>query len=163
MKQLQTNYIYPIGGYFELELPLHPELHAKAIALNSGRFCLEYLLRCRKYNKVYVPYFTCDTAVEPIIKLGIIYEFYHIDKAYRIIDDIKLAEDEALLYTNYWGLQNEYCNKLAEKYGNQLILDYTQVFFSKPIAGIDTFYSCRKYFGVPDGGYLYSDVVADLR
>ena len=60
-----------IGGYFELELPLHPELHAEAIALNSGRFCLEYLLRCRKYNKVYVPYFTCDTAVEPIIKLGI--------------------------------------------------------------------------------------------
>ena len=151
-----------IGGYFELELPLHPELHAEAIALNSGRFCLEYLLRCRKYNKVYVPYFTCDTAVEPIIKLGIPYEFYHIDQAYRIIEDIKLAEDEALLYTNYWGLQNEYCEKLVEKYGNQLILDYTQAFFSKPIAGIDTFYSCRKYFGVPDGSYLYTDAIADL-
>lgn len=41
-----------IGGYFELELPLYPELHAEAMALNSGRFCLEYLLRCRKYNKV---------------------------------------------------------------------------------------------------------------
>ena len=150
-----------IGGYFELELPLHPELHAEAIALNSGRFCLEYLLRCRKYNKVYVPYFTCDTAVEPIIKLGIACEFYHIDKAYRIIDDITLAEDEALLYTNYWGLQNEYCEILAAKYGKQLILDYTQAFFSKPIVGIDTFYSCRKYFGVPDGGYLYTDAIAD--
>ena len=151
-----------IGGYFELELPLHPELHAEAIALNSGRFCLEYLLRCRKYNKVYVPYFTCDTAVEPIIKLGIPYEFYHIDKAYRIIDDIKLAEDEALLYTNYWGLQNEYCEILAAKYGKQLILDYTQAFFSNPISGIDTFYSCRKSFGVPDGGYLYTDAIADF-
>lgn len=41
----------PIGGYFELELPLHPELHAEAIALNSGRFCFEYLLRCHKYKK----------------------------------------------------------------------------------------------------------------
>lgn len=152
----------PIGGYFELELPLYPELHAEAIALNSGRFCLEYLLRCRKYNKVYVPYFTCDTAIEPIIKLGIPYEFYHIDKAYRIIDDIKLAEDEALLYTNYWGLQYEYCEKLAAKYGKQLILDHTQAFFSNPISGIDTFYSCRKYFGVPDGGYLYTDGVADF-
>lgn len=151
-----------IGGYFELELPLYPELHAEAIALNSGRFCLEYLLRCRKYNKVYVPYFTCDTAVEPIIKLSIPYEFYHIDKAYRIIDDIKLAEDEALLYTNYWGLQNEYCEILAAKYGKQLILDYTQAFFSNPISGIDTFYSCRKYFGVPDGGYLYTDAIADF-
>ena len=45
----------PIGGYFELELPCFPEYHAKAIALNSGRFCLEYILRCRKYKKVYVP------------------------------------------------------------------------------------------------------------
>ena len=152
----------PIGGYFELELPRQQEIHSKAIALNSGRFCLEYLLRCRKYNKVYVPYFTCDTAIEPIIKLGMAYEFYHIDKAYRIIDDITLAEDEALLYTNYWGLQNQYCEKLAAKYGTQLILDYTQAFFSKPIHGIDTFYSCRKYFGVPDGGYLYTDATANF-
>ena len=45
----------PIGGYFELELPLHSELHADAIALNGGRFCLEYLLRCRKYSKIYIP------------------------------------------------------------------------------------------------------------
>lgn len=50
----------PIGGYFELELPLHSELHADAIALNGGRFCLEYLLRCRKYSKIYIPYFTCN-------------------------------------------------------------------------------------------------------
>lgn len=152
----------PIGGYFELELPLHPELHAEAIALNSGRLCFEYLLRCRKYKKVYVPYFTCDTAIEPINNLGIPYEFYHIDKEYRIVGDITLAEDEALLYTNYWGLQNEYCEILAAQYGKQLILDYTQAFFSKPIAGIDTFYSCRKYFGVPDGGYLYTDGIADF-
>ena len=162
MVESNSKIIKPIGGYFELELPCNQEIHSKAIALNSGRFCLEYLLRCRKYKKVYVPYFTCDTAVEPIIKLGIPYEFYHIDKEYRIIDDIKLAEDEALLYTNYWGLQNQYCEKLAAKYGKQLILDYTQAFFSNPISGIDTFYSCRKYFGVPDGGYLYTDAIADF-
>ena len=162
MVESYSKIIKPIGGYFELDLPQHPELHSEAIALNSGRFCFEYLLRYRKYKKVFVPYFTCDTAVEPIIKLGIAYEFYHTDKAYRIVDDISLAEDEALLYTNYWGLQNEYCDKLAEKYGKQLILDFTQAFFSKPIAGIDTFYSCRKYFGVPDGGYLYSEAEADF-
>ena len=109
-----------------------------------------------------MPYFTCDTAIDPIIKFGIAYEFYHIDKAYRIVDDITLAEDEALLYTNYWGLQNECCEKLAAKYGKQLILDYTQAFFSNPISGIDTFDSCRKYFGVPDGAYLYTDAIADF-
>ena len=59
-------------------------------------------------------------------------------------------------------MQNQYCEKLAAKYGKQLILDYTQAFFSNPISGIDTFYSCRKYFGVPDGGYLYTDAIADF-
>lgn len=154
--------ITPIGGYFELELPRFPEYHAGATALNSGRFCLEYVLRCRKYKKVYVPYFTCDSAVEPMRKLGIPCEFYHIDKEYRITDDIALNKDEALMYTNYWGLQDGYCKLLAGKYGTHLTLDYTQAFYSRPICGIDTFYSCRKFFGVPDGGYLYTDARADF-
>ena len=158
----ETNLIKPIGGYFELELPVYPELHADAIALNSGRFCLEYVLRCRHYKKVYVPYFTCDSAIEPIKKLGIPYEFYHIDKEYRIIGEICLNDGEALMYTNYWGLQDAYCQLLASKYGRRLILDYTQAFYSEPIIGIDTFYSCRKFFGVPDGGYLYTDAQADF-
>lgn len=158
----QENNITAIGGYFELELPRFPELHAEAIALNSGRFCLEYILRCKKYSKVYVPYFTCDSAVEPLEKLGIPYEFYHIDKDYHITDEICLQDGEALMYTNYWGLQDDYCKQLACQYQQQLILDYTQAFFSKPIAGIDTFYSCRKFLGVPDGGYLYTDAKIDF-
>lgn len=146
----------PIGGYFELELPSHREWHADAIALNSGRFCLEYILKSRKYTKIFVPYYTCDSAVEPVEKLGIPYEFYHIDESYRIVEDIIIQDHQALLYTNYWGLQDEYCIELSKKYGSQLILDYTQAFYAQPISGIDTFYSCRKFFGVSDGGYLYT-------
>ena len=151
-----------VGGYFELELPFTKGYHPDAIALNSGRFCLEYVLRCRKYKCIYVPLYTCDTAIEPVIRLGIPYKFYRIDRDFRLAEEIILQKDEALLYTNYWGLKDAYCNELALKYGKQLILDYTQAFFSRPIDGIDTFYSCRKYFGVPDGGYLYTDAVADF-
>jgi hypothetical protein len=159
---MHNSRITPIGGYFELELPRFPEYHSSARALNSGRFCLEYILRCRKYEKVYVPYFTCDSVVEPLVRLGVPYEFYHIDEEYRIAKSIRLGEGEALLYTNYWGLQGDYCRELAKWYGAQLILDYTQAFFSQPIEGVDTFYSCRKFFGVPDGGYLYTDAKADF-
>jgi len=153
----------PIGGYFSLELSAFPEYHTNGIRLNSGRFGLEYILRCRKYTKVYVPYFTCDTAVDPIIKLGIAYEFYHINQDYHIVEDIHLNEGEALMYTNYWGLQTPYCKYLAQIYGRQLILDYTQAFFETPILGIDTFNSCRKFFGVPDGGYVFTESVADFQ
>lgn len=152
----------PIGGYFELELPRYQEYHAGAIALNSGRFCLEYILRCKKIKKVYVPFYTCDSVVQPIENLDISYQFYHIDTKYQITDDIHLLDGDVLLYTNYWGLLDSYCRELANKYKNQLILDYTQAFYSLPIEGIDTFYSCRKYFGVPDGAYLYTDAKADF-
>lgn len=150
-----------IGGYFSLELPLREEYHKNAIRLNTGRNCLEYILRTRGYTKVYVPYYTCEAVMEPIYKLGISYEFYHVDIHFEIIDRFTLKADEALLYTNYFGLKQRYVEQLAEKTGTRLIVDNTQAFYAKPIQGIDTFYTCRKFFGVADGAYLYTDKLLD--
>ena len=58
----------------------------------------------------------------------------------------------------YAGLSQK---QLAEKTGEHLIVDNTQAFYAKPIAGIDTFYTCRKFFGVADGAYLYTDNLLD--
>ena len=150
-----------IGGYFSLELPVREEYHKDAIRLNTGRNCLEYILRARGYKKVYVPYYTCEAVMEPINKLGIPYEFYHIDIHLEISDRFTLKADEALLYTNYFGLKQRYVEQLAEKTGTRLIVDNTQAFYAKPIQGIDTFYTCRKFFGVADGAYLYTDKLLD--
>jgi len=146
-----------IGGYFELELPHHEEYHKDALRLNSGKNCLEYILRCRNYSKVYIPYYTCDVVLKPFEKLGVPYEFYHINIQLELAQEMQLKSGEALLYTNYYGLKLRYTEKLAQKYGGSLIVDNTQAFYAKPIKGIDTFYTCRKYFGVPDGAYLYCD------
>lgn len=150
-----------IGGYFSLELPLNKEYHDNAIRLNTGRNCLEYILKVRKYKKVYIPYYTCDVVLEPFKKTGTTYEFYHINIHLELASDIKLDEGEVLLYTNYYGLKQRYVENLAALYGKQLIVDNTQAFYSKPIPGIDTFYTCRKFFGVPDGAYLYCDKELD--
>lgn len=40
-----------IGGFFELELPQKEEYHSKAIRLNTGRNCLEYILKSNNYKK----------------------------------------------------------------------------------------------------------------
>ena len=150
-----------IGGYFSLELPQREEHHKHAIQLNTGRNCLEYILRVRGYKKVFVPYYTCEAVMEPIHKLGIPYEFYHIDVHFEIRDRFTVKEGEALLYTNYFGLKQRYVEQLAERIGSRLIVDNTQAFYAKPIPGIDTFYTCRKFFGVPDGAYLYCDKELD--
>ena len=151
----------PIGGYFSLELSHYEEYHKDAIRLNTGRNCLEYILRVRQYKKVYIPYYTCDVILEPFKKLGIPYEYYHVNIHLELRDELTLKDGEALLYTNYYGLKQQYTERLAKQYGNSLIVDNTQAFYAKPIAGIDSFYTCRKFFGVPDGAYLYSDVKLD--
>lgn len=146
-----------IGGYFELELPRHSEYHRDALSLNTGRNCLEYILRVRGYKRVYLPYYSCEVLLEPFNKLDVDYVFYHINECLELEEDIRLQDDEALLCINYFGIKQEYVETLAEKYRTQLIVDNTQAFYALPVQGIDTFYSCRKFFGVPDGAYLYCD------
>lgn len=96
-----------IGGYFELEFREGVQYHETALKLSTARQCLEYVLRAKCYNKIYVPFYTCDAILEPILKLGISYEFYHIDKNFEPVFDRAIEEDEVFLYTNYWGLKQK--------------------------------------------------------
>lgn len=147
----------PIGGYFELELRKGVEYHKGAIRLNSGRNAFEYILRARGYKKVYLPYYTCDVMLEPINKLKLEYEYYHVNEQLDPIFNFKkVGEEETFIYTNYFGLKRQIVKKLSNSCPN-LIIDNSQAFFEKPLAGIDTFYSPRKFFGVPDGAYLFTD------
>lgn len=146
-----------IGGYFGLELNNSGHYHNDAVRLNTARNCFEYVLRSRQYTKVYMPYYTCEVMLEPINKLGLDYEFYRINEFLEPVDSPVLKADEAFLYTNYYGLKQQCVESLASKYGKQLIVDNAQAFYSEPLDGIDTFYSARKFFGVADGAYLYTD------
>ena len=146
-----------IGGYFELELRKGEHYHKNALRLNTARNCFEYVLCVRKYTKVYIPYYTCEVMLEPLKKCNVAYEFYHINHQLEPDQDFNLQPTEAFLYTNYYGLKQRCVERLALQYGKQLIVDNAQAFFAKPLEGIDTFYSARKFFGVADGAYLYID------
>ena len=141
-----------------MELRRGEHYHKNAIRLNTARNCFEYVLRTRGSVKVYIPYYTCEVMLEPIRKLQIEYEFYHINEQLEPAVLPKLNANEAFLYTNYFGLKQECVKRLAMEYGKQLIVDNAQAFYAEPIDGIDTFYSARKFFGVPDGAYLYTNM-----
>lgn len=151
-----------IGGYFELELRGGQHYHNNAVKLNTDRNAFEYVLRARKYKKVYIPYYTCEVMLEPLLKLNINYEFYHINEELEPINLPILKANEGFLYTNYFGLKQDCVIKLAKYYGSSLIVDNAQAFFDIPIANINTIYSARKFFGVPDGAYLYTDYKLDI-
>ena len=151
-----------IGGYFDLQLPLLEEFYPSLIKLNTGRNALEYILKVNGYTCIYIPYFTCEVILEPIKKLGIEYHFYTLDKDLDPIIDFKIEPNECLLYTNYFGIKQATVNKLADLEFN-LIVDNSQAFYSSPLPGIDTFYSCRKFFGLPDGAYLQSKIKSSTK
>ena len=65
----------PIGGYLSLELNEGLERHAGALRLNAGRYALEYILKTRGYRKVYIPYYICDSVLEPIKRQAVDYGF----------------------------------------------------------------------------------------
>ena len=144
-----------IGRYPELELNKFGEYHNDAIHLNTGRNCLEYILRANEYKKIYLPFYICETIFEPINKLDMKFDYYNIDENLDPILTSTIHNNEALLYVNYFGIKRRTVEKLAGNFKN-LIVDNTHDFFCNPLDGIDTLYSARKFFGVPDGAYLYS-------
>lgn len=157
--------IKPIGGYFEWEFPVNNGSfpYSDGVLLNSGRHSLEYILRTLGQIKcLWIPYYTCDVVLQPIESLGIPYSFYHINKDFALAEDIELEVGEYLIYTNYFGIMDEYCKKLAIRYGENLILDYAQAFYAPHMEGINTFYSPRKFVGIPDGGIAYTNKSIDI-
>jgi len=157
-----SNRIKPIGGYLELQFSNGNEYYPNLLKLNTGRNALEYILKVKGYTSVYIPYFTCEVILEPLKKLGIPYQFYTIDDKFDPVLDFQVGPTECFLYTNYFGLKQETVLSLSKKFEN-LIIDNSQAFFSEPLAEVDTFYSCRKFFGVPDGAYLHTTSSVKLK
>lgn len=143
-----------IGGYFGLEPLISKEYYPDLVAVNNARNGLLYLLKARKIKKLFIPYFLCDSVSGVCDREGYSYEYYNITPELLPDFDKALAEGEYLYVVNYYGqLDNDKARSLKNQFGN-IIFDNVQAFFQKPIAGVDTLYSCRKFFGVPDGGYV---------
>jgi hypothetical protein len=71
---------------------------------------------------------------------------------------LSLGEHSLLLYVNYFGVCTEQALCVISQYGaNKVVIDNSQAMFCDPLETLATIYSPRKFFGLPDGGLLYSD------
>lgn len=148
-----------IGGYLGLEEFCGKEYYNELISVNSGRNALLYIIKAQNIKKLYIPSFLCDTVYRLCERENCEYEFYSIDKNFRPVFNKELKNGEWLYIVNFYGqISNNEILSLKAQYGN-IIFDNVQAFFQKPEKGIDTVYSCRKFFGVPDGGYVSTDKV----
>lgn len=146
-----------IGGYIEFEHYYGKEFHSNAIKLNCGRNCLSYLIKIHNIKHIYIPYFLCDSVLSVCKKFSVKVSFYHISEDFLPILPAADFANDWLYVVNYYGqITNRRIVKLSHNVKN-LIVDNVQAFFQKPVPHVATIYSCRKFFGVSDGAYLYSD------
>ena len=145
-----------IGGYLELERFTGSMLHEKALALSSGRACLSYLIEQRKIRKIALPDFNCDI-VEAVCRAHEVkIRFYPVGADLRP-KTLQTEEDEWLYLVNFYGqLSADELQRIAARVP-RLIVDNAQAYFDLPLKGVDTLYTCRKFLGVPDGGFLYTE------
>ncbi len=145
-----------IGGYIELDNYRGTLLHQNALALNLARNCLAYLIRCKKIKTLYIPFFLCSSAEQACKKEGAEIKYYSIGIDFLPLD-FNIKENEWVYVVNYYGqISNNNILELKHKYNN-IIVDNVQAYYQMHIDGIDTIYTCRKFFGVPDGAFLYTD------
>lgn len=156
----------PMGGYFELELARHEEtgLHRAMPAYQSARAALHALLTSARPRpaRLWMPRYICDAMIAPALHAGVEVSHYGIDRDFHIRDDICLQANEWLLYVNYFGICGDQVRHVLSRFSPaQVIVDCSQAWFAKPSEGLATIYSPRKFFGVPDGGILYTDIAMD--
>lgn len=145
-----------MGGYFEWYIEEGKMYHEQGYALNSGRACYSYLLKQKGYKRVYLPKYICDSMVTTTHKAGASINYYDVNQNFLPSVQHTMNAEEVIVIVNYFGLVGQYIPLLKAFYKN-VIVDNTQAFFQLPEEHTDTFYSPRKFFGVADGGYVYTD------
>lgn len=155
--------IKEIGGYMELEQFNGTDYHQGLHRMNLGRTALVWLLKKLNCNRIYIPFYNCDSVMNSVSAAGIKVERFFLDENLKPIlkSDFSLGENEWLYVINFYGqLTEKDILEYKEKY-DRIIVDNAQAFFEKPVGNIPTLYSCRKFIGVSDGAYLATDIPLD--
>ena len=144
-----------IGGYFELDSYGGRHYYTDSIPLNCGRGCIKYLVELRKIKTIWLPDYMCNSVGKAFKDMGTKTFTYMVNENFLPEYDFELNEEEWLFLNDYYGqLKNKDIEIALGRSNGRLIVDETQGFFNTPYEGVDTFFSCRKWFGVSDGAFL---------
>ena len=147
------SYCKEIGGYFGLECTNTPSYHKNGVLLNSARNALRYIIKAYHITKIALPYYTCPVVWQAVKEENCTIIPYDIDD--NFIPDTILDGNMYIVYNNYFGICGKKVETLSKQYPN-LIVDNAQAFYALK-QGIASFYSPRKFFGLPDGGIVFCD------
>jgi hypothetical protein len=145
-----------IGSFLELDLRASGEYYTEKIniaRLNSGRSGIYHALRLLDRNTIYLPFYLCPDVKLFLESRSIIIKYYNISKDFEPLLS-QNEEESAILIVNYFGLfTKSKLIRIKDRFRN-VIVDNCGAFFMPGLDGCYNIYSCRKFFGVPDGCYV---------
>lgn len=155
------------------ELPCRLNNFRYVTLTTSGRGALSLLLEHvnPSVKRALLPAYICESVILPFEKAGYELIFYNVDKLLRP-DDIEFIEKTnvgVFLHLGYFGFQTnaileEIISKLRSK-TTIIIEDVTHTLFSNSdnlVVSDFIFGSIRKWFGIPSGGFMASNIIKNL-
>lgn len=155
MERTKTEY----GGYLPLELPPEKQFfysnYKNVLMYNTIKAAISVIQKTINVSTVYVPVYLCPNVISELQRCFTNVVFVKLDN--NLLPIIENTEDKLIYLVNYFGIMDNRIRKYIKKNPNSIfLLDNAHSFFCKPILVDNVFnlYSCKKFFGVPDGGCL---------
>lgn len=153
------------GGYLPFEGMEGPDYFGsfpqeRVLRTNSAKAAIHFALSLMPVRILYIPHYICASVREMMAAYDLEIRPYAINE--QLLPEVDSIEaDAGILIVNYFGVMEEAAAGAAARF-DHVILDQSHAFYAAPIwrKGLFNIYSCRKFFGVPDGGYL---IGADVR
>jgi hypothetical protein len=146
-----------IGGFLGLDPSVlgRPPCPGARTAFSTGRACLAAILDLVRPRVVYLPRFVCPVVHRVVAERGCRCEWFGLDQGLRPQLPAALPADAMVLVVNYFGLLGPVVDRVAGESAATVVIDDAQAFFHRPGRGVWAFNSARKFFGVPDGAWLF--------
>ena len=159
MKRTKKEY----GGFLPLELNLggkHPYYYdySNILSFNTIKAALPLIGKVLGREKILAPYYLCPNVIKELEKSFDNVEFYYLNE--NLLPRIDCPNGKTIYLVDYFGIMDKAVYEyVVDNPETTFIIDNAHSFYNRPIMRSNVFnlYSCKKFFGVPDGGYLISD------
>lgn len=145
-----------IGSFIELDLRNTGEYHhEESVArLNAARCGIYHALRALNCTMIYLPFYQCESVKVFLQRKGVNLKFYNITSDFEPLIEHSIS-DAAILIVNYFGIFGRAKLKSIVSRFKNVIIDNCHAFYNGPFEECLNVYSPRKFFGVPDGCYVF--------
>ncbi len=151
------------GGFLPLELNLggkqsYYHEYPNLLTFNTVKAALPLISRDLETKTLFAPHFLCPNVIKELEKSFKRVVFYYLDD--NLLPKIDNSKGKTIYLVDYFGIMDKAVQKyVAANPETIFLIDNAHSFYNKPIMrnNVYNLYSCKKFFGVPDGGYLISE------